>query len=138
MSDEQLPFTSHLEELRKRLVISAIAALIGFVACYSFAEQLFQYLSEPVRNALPEGSSLVFITATEPFFTYLKVAALAGVVLALPVILWQVWGFIAPGLYQNEKRYAVPFVLTSFLCFAAGTYFGFMFIFPTIFTFLIK
>lgn len=138
MSDEQLPFTSHLEELRKRLVISAIAALIGFIACYSFAEQLFEYLSEPVRNALPDGSSLVFITATEPFFTYLKVAALAGVVLALPVILWQVWGFIAPGLYQKEKRYAVPFVLTSFLCFAAGTYFGFMFVFPTIFTFLIK
>lgn len=138
MSDEQLPFTSHLEELRRRLVISAIAALIGFVACYSFAEQLFEYLSEPVRNALPDGSSLVFITATEPFFTYLKVAALAGVILALPVILWQIWGFIAPGLYRNEKRYAVPFVLTSFLCFAAGTYFGFMFIFPTIFTFLIQ
>ncbi|MFO7983302.1 MAG: twin-arginine translocase subunit TatC [Desulfuromonadales bacterium] len=138
MSDEQLPFTSHLEELRKRLVISAIAALIGFAACYSFAEQLFQHLSEPVRNALPEGSSLVFITATEPFFTYLKVAALAGVILALPVILWQIWGFIAPGLYRNEKRYAIPFVLTSFLCFAAGTYFGFMFIFPTIFTFLIQ
>nr|NIS40828.1 twin-arginine translocase subunit TatC [Desulfuromonadales bacterium] len=138
MPDEQMPFTTHLEELRRRLVISAIAALAGFLGCYSFAERLFEHLSEPVRAALPEGSSLVFITATEPFFTYLKVAALAGVILALPVILWQVWGFIAPGLYRHEKRYAVPFVLSSFLCFAGGTYFGFMYVFPTIFTFLIK
>jgi sec-independent protein translocase protein TatC len=136
--DSQLPFTAHLEELRKRLMIAAGAWLVAFLACYAFAEQLFQFISRPVRAALPTGSSLVFISATEPFFTYIKVAAIAGVVLALPVILWQIWAFVAPGLYSHEKRYAIPFVVMSSLCFAIGTYFGFVFVFPNIFRFLIS
>jgi len=138
MPDEQLPFTAHLEELRKRLIIAGGAWLVAFVACYSFAERLFTFISEPVRAALPEGSSLVFITATEPFFTYLKIGAIAGVLVALPVIFWQLWAFVAPGLYAHEKKFAIPFVLASCLCFGAGTYFGFSYVFPTIFTFLIK
>ncbi len=133
----EMPLTSHLEELRKRLMIASIAWLVAFLACYSVAEKLFKILSEPVQQALPEGSSLVFIQATEPFFTYLKVAAVAGVLIALPVIMWQIWGFIAPALYKNEKIFAVPFVLASCLCFGLGTYFGFSFVFPTIFTFLV-
>jgi len=138
MPDEQLPFTAHLEELRKRLIRAAVAWLIGFLACYSYAERLFQFISDPVRAALPEGSSLVFINATEPFFTYLKVGAIAGLLLALPVILWQIWAFTAPGLYGHEKKFAIPFVLASCLCFGLGTWFGFTFVFPTIFTFLVK
>jgi sec-independent protein translocase protein TatC len=134
----EMPLTLHLEELRKRLVIASLSWLVAFLACYSVAERLFKLLSEPVQQALPEGSSLVFIQATEPFFTYLKVAAVAGVLVALPVIMWQVWGFIAPGLYKNEKILAVPFVMVSCLCFGVGTYFGFTFVFPTIFTFLVK
>ncbi|MCF6178194.1 MAG: twin-arginine translocase subunit TatC [Geopsychrobacter sp.] len=135
---EEMPLTGHLEELRKRLMVASIAWLVAFLGCYSVAEKLFKTLSEPVQAALPEGSSLVFIQATEPFFTYLKVAAVAGVLVALPVILWQLWGFIAPALYKNEKIFAVPFVLASCLCFGLGTYFGFTFVFPTIFTFLVK
>jgi sec-independent protein translocase protein TatC len=138
MADEQLPFTSHLEELRKRLIRSAAAWLVGFLACYGYAERLFQLISDPVRAALPEGSSLVFINATEPFFTYLKIGAIAGLMLALPVILWQVWAFVAPGLYGHEKRFAIPFVMMSCLCFGAGAWFGFTYVFPTIFTFLVK
>jgi sec-independent protein translocase protein TatC len=138
MADEQLPFTSHLEELRRRLIISGACWLVGFLASYAFSEHLFQFISEPVRAALPEGSSLVFIHATEPFFTYIKVAAVAGLLFALPVILWQLWAFVAPGLYSHEKKFAIPFVFVSCLCFGAGTYFGFVFVFPTIFTFLIK
>ena len=134
----EMPLTSHLEELRKRLMIASIAWLVAFLGCYSVAEKLFKYLSDPVHQALPEGSSLVFIQATEPFFTYLKVAAVAGVLIALPVIMWQIWGFIAPALYKNEKIFAIPFVLASCLCFGVGTYFGFTFVFPTIFTFLVK
>lgn len=137
MGNEQLPFTSHLEELRRRLMIAAGAWVVAFLGCYSYAEWLFQQISEPVRSALPEGSSLVFINATEPFFTYLKVGALAGLLVAMPVIFWQIWGFIAPGLYSHEKKLAVPFVLASSLCFGAGTYFGFTFVFPQIFSFLI-
>jgi len=138
MPDEQLPLMTHLEELRKRMVIAAGAWLIAFLGCYSFAERLFIFIADPVRKALPEGSKLVFITATEPFFTYLKIGAIAGLLVALPVILWQFWAFIAPGLYRNEKRLVIPFVFASCLCFGAGTYFGFVFVFPNIFTFLIQ
>lgn len=134
----EMPLTSHLEELRKRLMIASIAWLVAFLACYSVAEKLFQTLSAPVYSALPEGSSLVFIQATEPFFTYLKVAAVAGLLIAMPVIMWQLWGFVAPGLYKKEKRLAVPFVLASCLCFGVGTYFGFSLVFPMIFTFLVQ
>lgn len=135
---EELPLTSHLEELRKRLMIAAGAWLVAFLGCYSVAEYLFQYISKPVRDALPEGSSLVFISATEPFFTLLKVAALAGLVAAFPIIIWQVWAFIAPGLYAKEKRFAFPFVLFSSLCFGSGTYFGFTLVFPMVFSFLVQ
>jgi sec-independent protein translocase protein TatC len=135
---EEMPLTSHLAELRKRLIVVSATWLVAFIGCYSFAEKLFKYISQPVYNALPPGSSLVFIQATEPFFTYLKVAAVAGLLLALPVILWQIWGFVAPGLYKSEKRFAIPFVLMSCLCFGLGTYFGFFYVFPTIFTFLVS
>lgn len=137
MAEETLPLLAHLEELRKRLTIAAAAWFVAFLGCYGFAEKLFNYIAGPVRTALPEGSSLVFINATEPFFTFMKLGALAGFLVALPIILWQFWAFIAPGLYSSEKRLAVPFVLVSCLCFGAGTYFGFFFVFPNIFTFLI-
>ncbi|MBN1141545.1 MAG: twin-arginine translocase subunit TatC [Deltaproteobacteria bacterium] len=127
----------HLEELRRRLIISLAAWGIGFLICYAFAETLFRFIAAPVRAALPAGSSLVFISATEPFFAYLKIAAFAGLLAALPVILWQAWLFVAPGLYVDEKRLAVPFVLSGCLCFGLGAYFGFTHVFPVIFTFLI-
>lgn len=138
MTESEQPFFSHLQELRRRLIVAVVAWLIGFGVCYNYAEQLFQLVAEPVRSALPDGSSLVFIHATEPFFTYLKVAAVAGLLVALPVVLWQAWMFVAPALYPGEKRLAVPFVLCSCLCFGIGTYFGFTYVFPVIFTFLIN
>ncbi|NLC71491.1 MAG: twin-arginine translocase subunit TatC [Desulfuromonadaceae bacterium] len=128
---------AHLEELRRRLIIAAIAWGTGFLVCYIFSEELFRFVAAPVRAALPRGSSLVFISATEPFFTYLKIAVFAGLLAALPVILWQAWLFAAPGLYAREKRLAVPFVLSGCLCFGLGAYFGFSYIFPVIFTFLV-
>lgn len=134
---EGMAITDHLGELRKRLMIAALSWLVGFLACYSVAEKLFVYIAEPVRQALPEGSSLVFINATEPFFTILKVAALAGLVVSFPIILWQVWSFVAPGLYAHEKKFAIPFVVFSSLCFGTGTYFGFTLVFPMVFSFLV-
>ncbi|WP_321368225.1 twin-arginine translocase subunit TatC [uncultured Desulfuromusa sp.] len=134
---EGMAISEHLGELRKRLMISALAWLVAFLGCYSFGEKLFEYIATPVRQALPEGSSLVFINATEPFFTILKVSALAGLVVAFPLIIWQVWIFIAPALYGHEKRLAIPFVLFSSLCFGTGTYFGFTLVFPMIFSFLV-
>jgi sec-independent protein translocase protein TatC len=138
MSEAQAPITTHLEELRKRLIVAGVAWVIAFFGCYAFSDTLFRYISEPVRQALPEGSSLVFLTATEPFFTYMKIAALAALIVALPVILWQLWAFISPGLYANEKRFAVSFVGSSCVCFGVGAYFGFTYIFPTIFAMLIR
>jgi sec-independent protein translocase protein TatC len=134
---DKQPVTDHLEELRHRLIVCLCAWLATFLLCYGFAERLFRFVAQPLRAVLPEGSSLVFINATEPFFTYLKIAAFAGLLLALPVILWQIWQFVAPGLYSHEKRFAVPFVLASCACFALGTWFGFLYVFPLIFRFLI-
>lgn len=130
--------SGHLAELRRRLIICAGAWLPAFVLCYSFSEKLFQFIARPVRSALPQGSALVFINATEPFFTYLKIAAFGGLLLALPVIFWQIWRFVAPGLYGNEKRIALPFVLASCACFAVGTWFGFQYVFPMVFRFLVQ
>jgi sec-independent protein translocase protein TatC len=138
MTDTPRPLMSHLEELRRRLILAALAWGVGFLACYSVSERLFRFVAAPVRAALPAGSSLVFINATEPFFTYLKIAAVAGLLAALPVILWQAWRFVAPGLYANEKRLAIPFVLAGCLCFGAGAFFGFSYVFPVIFTFLVR
>jgi len=135
MTDQ--PLIGHLEELRRRLLVSGCAWLFGTLVCYAFAQQLFQAISAPLRSALPAGSSLVFIRATEPFFTYIKLAAMAGFLLSLPVIFWQIWAFVAPGLYQNEKRLAVPFVLASSACFGIGTWFGFGYVFPLVFRFLV-
>ncbi len=132
-----MAISEHLGELRKRLMIAALSWLVAFIGCYSVGEKLFEYIAQPVRQALPEGSSLVFINATEPFFTILKVAALAGLVVAFPIILWQLWSFISPALYGHEKRLAIPFVFFSTLCFGTGTYFGFTLVFPMIFSFLV-
>ena len=138
MSDDRMPLTSHLEELRRKLIVSGAAWLVAFLACYAFAEPLFDLIATPVRAALPQGASLVFITATEPFFTYLKIGALAGLLVSMPVIFWQLWSFVAPGLYQHEKRYIIPFVLISTLCFATGAFFGFQYVFPMAFKVLIE
>jgi len=133
-----MPLTSHLEELRRKLIIAGVSWLVAFLACYTFAEPLFDLIATPVRTALPEGTSLVFITATEPFFTYLKIGALAGLLVSMPVIFWQIWSFVAPGLYQHEKRYIFPFVLASTLCFATGAFFGYQYVFPMAFKVLIE
>jgi len=138
MVNEEIPLLAHLEELRKRLIIAGASWLLAFFACYAFAEALFHYVSEPLRKALPENSSLVFLTTTEPFFTYLKISAMAALIVSLPVLLWQAWAFVAPALHAHEKRFGVAFVISSCLCFSAGVYFGFTFIFPLIFSVLIE
>lgn len=132
------PLVGHLEELRRRLIVAGGIWLIVTLACYAFAQQLFQMISEPLRQALPPGSSLVFIQATEPFFTYVKLSAMTGLLLSLPVIFWQIWAFVAPGLYKREQRLAVPFVVASCACFGIGTWFGFGYVFPLVFRFLVS
>lgn len=129
-SDEKQPFLSHLEELRKRLIASAIAAGIGFVVCYIFSEELFELLVIPLKKQMPAGDRLIFTNLPEMFFIYLKTAFVSGILLVSPYIFYQLWLFIAPGLYKNEKKYVIPFVIFSTVLFAVGSLFGYFVVFP--------
>jgi len=137
MEEDKLPLTSHLEELRKRLVISLIAAGIGFCACYGISEQIFLLLSAPLIKALPEGSSFIFTGVTEAFFTYMKLAFFAGIFVASPVIIYQIWAFVAPGLYEKERRSILPFVFLAVVFFVGGTAFAYFIVFPSAFKFFL-
>jgi sec-independent protein translocase protein TatC len=128
--DEKLPFTTHLEELRRRLIICFCAVGIGFVICYFFSKKLFEILMQPLLAAMPPEEKLVYTGLPEAFFTYLKVAFLAGLLLAVPVIIYQLWVFIAPGLYDREKRMVLPIVFLSSLFFLGGAFFGYFIVFP--------
>jgi sec-independent protein translocase protein TatC len=128
--DEKLPFTSHLEELRKRLIICFIAVGIAFCICYAFSKRLFEILMQPLLMAMPPDEKLIYTGLPEAFFTYLKVAFLAGILLAVPVIMYQFWMFIAPGLYDKEKRWAIPIVVLSSVFFLGGALFGYFVVFP--------
>jgi len=138
MADEKQPFLGHLEELRRRLVICAIAIGIGFIFSYVFAKQLFYYLILPLTKVLPEDSRLIFTNLPEMFIAYIKVALVAGIILAIPIIFYQLWMFLAPALYQKEKKYIIPFVLFSSILFAAGALFGYLVVFPYGFKFFVS
>jgi sec-independent protein translocase protein TatC len=129
-SDEKQPFLKHLEELRNRLVVCVIAVGVGFVISYFFSERLFQILILPLKAVMPEGERLIFTHLPEMFITYLKVALITGILLSAPVIFYELWMFIAPGLYQNEKRFAVPFIVSSTILFVGGSLFGYFVVFP--------
>jgi sec-independent protein translocase protein TatC len=137
MDEKKLPLTSHLQELRKRLILSFIAVGIGFILCYTFADSIFNILAAPLMKVMPKGGSLIFISVAEAFFTYMKVAFIAGIILTSPFILYQIWAFIAPGLYQKEKKYVVPFVLGGSFFFALGVLFGYFVAIPVGFKFLL-
>jgi sec-independent protein translocase protein TatC len=128
--DEKLPFTSHLEELRRRLIICFVSIGACFVVCYVFSKKLFEVLMLPLLSAMPEGEKLIYTGLPEAFFTYLKVALLAGVLLSVPILMYQLWMFIAPGLYDKEKRWVAPIVVLSSFFFMGGALFGYFVVFP--------
>jgi sec-independent protein translocase protein TatC len=135
--EDKIPFTAHLEELRKRLIVCFIAVGIGFVGAYGFKEKLFQVLTAPLVRVMESGDTLIFTNLPEAFFTYLKVSFLAGLMLASPVILYQFWMFVAPGLYQRERRVLLPIVFLSTLFFLGGSLFGYFIVFPWGFQFFL-
>lgn len=137
IKDDKQPFMAHLEELRKRLVVCAIAIGIGFILSYIFSKRLFSLLTMPLQKVLPPESSLIFTNLPEMFIAYIKVALIAGVILALPVIFYELWMFTVPALYQKERKYLVPFVVFSSILFAAGSFFGYFVVFPYGFKFFI-
>ena len=127
---DEMTFLEHLEDLRKRLFYSAIVLIGGFFPCWAFREKFFEILSRPVMQYLPPGTKFSFLTLTAPFMMYLKVAFLASLFFTAPFIFLQVWYFVAPGLYQKEKKYVVPFVLMTTFFFAMGAAFGYFLVFP--------
>ena len=138
MNDEaKQPFMSHLEELRTRLIRSFIAIGIAAVASYAFSEEIFKFLTSPLMAGLPEGEKMIFTSPTEVIFTYIKIALIVGLLISSPYVFLQVWKFIAPGLYQNEKKYVIPFVVCSTVLFVGGTAFGYLMVLPLGFKVLI-
>ncbi len=135
--DEKIPFTSHLEELRKRLITGFIAIGVGAVISFAFKERLFNILVLPLIKVMEEGDTLIFTGLPEAFFTYLKVALLAGIILASPVILYEFWMFVAPGLYKKERRLLGPIVVLSSFFFIGGALFGYFIVFPWGFKFFL-
>mgnify|MGYP003608212551 CR=1 FL=1 len=134
MFDELKP---HLAELRKRLSISLVAILVMFLVCFSFWQPILAWMIAPLKAVLPDGSNVIFTGVQEPFFTAMKVAFFTGFILSLPVIFWQFWLFVAPGLYENEKRLVIPFVSAATLMFLMGAAFCYYVVVPLAFGFLI-
>jgi sec-independent protein translocase protein TatC len=133
-------FLEHLEELRKRIIYSIIAIAAGFFICWGFAERIYGVIQRPVMEALQHNglsAKLVYLNPTEPFNLYLKVAGMAGLFIASPIVLYQIWCFISPGLYRNEKRYVMPFMVSTIALFLAGGYFGYKVVLPQALVFLI-
>jgi sec-independent protein translocase protein TatC len=133
VAEGRMPFLAHLGELRLRIMVSLIALAIGFMATFSFSERIITWLARPI-----EPVKLVFLEPTEPFWVNMKVALIAGAFLVLPVLLFQIWAFIAPGLLPHERKFALPFVVLSTLMFFIGATFALKVIVPFAVKFLVS
>lgn len=134
----EMTFLEHLEELRRRLFRVLLGLLVGFVACLAIARPVYGWLVRPVLNVLPEGEKLAFTNLTDPFLLYMKVSFLTGIFVTAPYLVAQLWGFISPGLYKRERRYAVPFISLSSLFFIGGGFFAYYVVLPPACRFFIE
>ena len=135
-----MSFLDHLEELRKRIIWSFVFIAAGFGVCWNYHEWLFGLMQQPIFAALKAHKleqTLVYLNPTDPFNMYLKVALIGGIFVASPFVLYQVWAFIAPGLYRHEKRYVMPFMASTILLFLCGGVFGYRIVYPAALDFLI-
>jgi sec-independent protein translocase protein TatC len=135
-----MSFLEHLEELRRRIIYCIVAVVVGFFACWNYAEKIYELVQRPIMDALKHNGmaeKLVYLNPTDAFNLYLKTAALAGLFVTSPFILYQVWLFMSPGLYRKEKRYVVPFMFSTIGLFLSGGYFGYKLVFPAALEFLI-
>ena len=140
MSEEREPLLegtliSHLLELRDRLLRAFIAVIIVFCPCMYYSNQLFEFLSRPLRDQLPAGGAMIATTVTAPFMVPFKLAFITALIIAMPYVLFQVWRFVAPGLYRHEKRFAVPLLVSSIVLFYLGVAFSYYFVCPLVFGF---
>jgi sec-independent protein translocase protein TatC len=135
-----MPLLAHLEELRKRIIFSVLGVVVGFLSCWSIADRIFGLMQQPIVGALRHhgmAGGLVYLNPTEPFNLYLEVAFVGGLFAASPFVFYQLWLFIAPGLYRTEKRYVLPFMLSTVGLFVAGGCFGYKVVYPASLDFLI-
>ncbi|MBA1203681.1 twin-arginine translocase subunit TatC [Pseudomonas capeferrum] len=135
VQDGRMPLTDHLRDLRRRLVRCLLAIGLVFAGLFPFAQQLYHLVSEPLRRYLPEGASMIATSVTSPFLAPFKLTMMCALFMAMPVLLHQAWGFIAPGMYRQERRIALPLLLSSIVLFYAGMAFAFFLVFPMMFGF---
>jgi sec-independent protein translocase protein TatC len=136
---EELSFLDHLVELRKRLIRSLYGVFIGFGLIYHFAEELFDWLIQPLCKAIKDGACpLIYTGVAEPFMVYLKVGLLGGFFASMPWIFYQIWAFISPGLHAHERRWVIPFIIIGSAMFVGGALMGYFVIFPLAFDFFLK
>ncbi|KZY35492.1 MULTISPECIES: twin-arginine translocase subunit TatC, partial [unclassified Oleiphilus] len=133
--DQGQPLISHLIELRTRLLRSVLCVILIFAGLYYFANDIYLIVSEPLRVFLPEGSTMIATDVASPFFTPFKLALMTALFISMPYVLFQIWGFIAPALYENEKRLAYPLLLSSIILFYLGMAFAYFVVFPLVFGF---
>ncbi|MFZ9678963.1 MAG: twin-arginine translocase subunit TatC [Quisquiliibacterium sp.] len=136
MSQEE-SFVSHLVELRDRMIRALLMVLVLFAVCFYFSGEIMKFLSQPLYQALPEGSRPIFTDQAGAFFTLTKVAFLTAVLLSLPWILYQAWAFVAPGLYEHEKKFALPLIFSSVFFLVVGIAFAYTFVLPAAYKFFI-
>jgi sec-independent protein translocase protein TatC len=136
-ADVRMPLTAHLEELRTRIIRSLLGIAAGFLVSYGFAERLVSWLLRPLTAIRPEQSLVIGTGVTDAFFTKLKVAGVAGVFVASPIVFYQAWKFVSPGLYERERRIAVPFSAAATFFFVSGAAFCYYLVFPVAFTFFL-
>ena len=136
--EEKMPFTDHLGELRKRLIRILIVLGIGLGGCWFYKDLLFQVITRPLCQVLPENSHMIYTSLPEAFFNYIKICFYTSLVLTSPYTLYQLWKFISPGLYKSEKKYVAPFVISSSLLFVGGVLFGYFLALPPAFGFFVE
>lgn len=134
-SDQTQPLIGHLIELRSRLLKAVLSVIIVFLSLYYFANDIYMIVSEPLRVFLPEGSSMIATDVASPFFTPFKLTLMVSVFISMPYMLFQIWQFIAPALYENEKKLALPLLLGSIVLFYLGMAFAYFVVFPLVFGF---
>ncbi len=137
-SEDRKPFLAHLAELRNRLIISLAGVGVAFIFTYNFKEKIFEFLMRPYIKVMPDQSGFIFTYITEAFITYLKVAFVAAIFLASPLILYEIWMFVAPGLYEHEKRYVYPFIFFGSLSFVGGALFSYYVVIPYVYSFFVS
>ncbi|MFC3607701.1 twin-arginine translocase subunit TatC [Stutzerimonas tarimensis] len=133
--DQEMPLVGHLAELRSRLLKSIAAVLVVFAGLFYFSQEIYTLVAAPLRVYLPDGASMIATGVASPFLTPFKLTLMVSLFIAMPILLYQIWGFIAPGLYKHEKRMAVPLLISSIILFYAGMAFAYFAVFPIMFGF---